>query len=82
MSETTPEDHLIILRKLITGNKTLAISSSIRARVNGLRVQVNCSRASVKLHLSCTIADFLLPYRTPHIVTNIIPCIVLEGCSL
>ena len=55
MSETTPEDHLIILRELLTGNKTLATSSSIRSWVNGLRVQVNCSSASVKLHLSCTV---------------------------
>ena len=55
MSETTPKDHLIILRELLTGNKTLASSSSIRARVNGSRVRVNCSRTSVKLHLSCTV---------------------------
>ena len=48
MSETTPEYHLITLREFIVGNKILATSSSIRARVN-------CSRASVKLHLSCTI---------------------------
>ena len=39
MSETTPEDHLTILCKFLTGNKTLATSSSIRVRVN-------CSRAS------------------------------------
>ena len=48
MSETTPEDHLIILRELLAGNKTLVTSNSIQARVN-------CSRMSVKLHLSCTI---------------------------
>ena len=28
MSETTPEDHLIILHELLAGNKTLATSSS------------------------------------------------------
>ena len=28
MSETTPEDHLIILRELLADNKTLAMSSS------------------------------------------------------
>ena len=56
MSETSPKDHLIILRELLADNKTLATSSSIRARVNGSRVRVNCSRVSVKLHLSCTIA--------------------------
>ena len=50
MSKTTPEDHLIILRELLAGNKTLAMSSSIRARVN-------CSHVSVKLHLSCTVCD-------------------------
>ena len=55
MSETTPEDHLIILRELLAGNKTLVTSNSIQARVNGSRVQVNCSRTSVKLHLSCTV---------------------------
>ena len=57
MSETTPEDHLIILRELLAGNKTLATSSSIQAQVNGSRVQVNCTLASVKLHLSCTIPE-------------------------
>ena len=56
MSEITPEDHLIILRELLTGNKTLATSSSIQARVNGSRVWVNCSHVSVKLHLSCTVS--------------------------
>ena len=45
MSDKTPEDHLIILREFLAGNITLAKSSSIRARVN-------CSSASVKLHLS------------------------------
>ena len=55
MSETTPEDHLIILREFLAGNKILAMSSSIRAQVNGSRVQVNCSCTSVKLHLSCTV---------------------------
>ena len=55
MSETIPEDHLIILRELLAGNKTLITSNSIQARVNGSRVQVNCSRTSVKLHLSCTV---------------------------
>ena len=29
MSETTPEDHLIILREFLMGNKTPAMSSSI-----------------------------------------------------
>ena len=48
MSETTPEDHLIILRELFVGNKTLVTSNSIQARANG-------SRTSVKLHLSCTV---------------------------
>ena len=48
MSETTPKDHLIILCEFLAGNKTLATSSSIRARVN-------CSSTSVKLYLSCTI---------------------------
>ena len=47
MSETTPEDHLIILYEFLAGNKVHATSSSIQ-------VQVNCSQASVKLHLSCT----------------------------
>ena len=28
MSETTPEDHLIILREFLAGNKILATSSS------------------------------------------------------
>ena len=60
MSETTPEDHLIILHEFLTGNKTLAKSSSIRAWVNCSRVQVNCSRASVKLHLSCTVCGVTL----------------------
>ena len=55
MSETTPEDHLIILHELLVGNKTLVTSNSIQARVNGSRVQVNCSRTSVKLHLNCTV---------------------------
>ena len=55
ISETTPEDHVIILCELLAGNKTLATSSSIWARVNGSRVQINCSRVNVKLHLSCTI---------------------------
>ena len=58
MSETIPKDHLIILCELLAGNKTLATSSSIWAQVNGLRVWVNCSRASIKLHLSCTVLDF------------------------
>ena len=55
MSETTPKDHLIILREFLAGNKTLAMSSSIRARVNYSRVRVNCSCTSIKLHLNCTI---------------------------
>ena len=55
MSEKTPEDHLIILREFLVGNKTLTTSSSIRARVNCSRVWVNCLCASVKLHLSCTV---------------------------
>ena len=55
MSETPPEDHLIIFREFLTGNKAHATSSSIQARVNCLKVRVNCSQASVKLHLSCTI---------------------------
>ena len=55
MSETTPEDHLIILCEFPAGNKAHATSSSIRAQVNYSRVRVNCSRVSVKLHLSCTI---------------------------
>ena len=42
MSETTPKDHLIILREFLTGNKAHATSSSIQARVN-------CSQASVKV---------------------------------
>ena len=37
MSETTAEDHLIILRELLAVKKTLATSSSIRAQVNGSR---------------------------------------------
>ena len=49
MSETTPEDHLIVLREFLMGNKAHAVSSSIWA-------WVNCSWASVKLHLSCTIS--------------------------
>ena len=55
MSETTPEDHLIILHELLVDNKTLVTSNSIQAQVNGSRVQVNCSHTSVKLHLSCTV---------------------------
>ena len=55
MSETIPEDHLIILRELLAGNKTLTTSNSIQARANGSRVQVNYSHTSVKLYLSCTI---------------------------
>ena len=58
MSETTPQDHLIILRELLAGNKTLATSSSIWARVKGLRVRINCSHASVKLHLSWTVVFY------------------------
>ena len=49
MSNTTPEDYLIILHKFLAGNKAHATSNSIRA-------QVNCSQANVKLHLSCTVA--------------------------
>ena len=49
MSETTPEDHLIILCEFFVGNKAHTTSSSIR-------VQVNCSKASVKLHLSYTVS--------------------------
>ena len=45
MSETTPEDHLIILHEFLAGNKAHATS----------RARVNCSRVSVKLHLSCTV---------------------------
>ena len=52
VSKTTPEDHLIILRKFLAGNKAHATSSSIR-------VWVNYSRASVKLHLSCTVFVFM-----------------------
>ena len=55
MSETTSEDHLIILCEFLTGNKTLDTSSSIQAQVNCLRVRVNYSSASIKLHLSCTV---------------------------
>ena len=55
MSETTPEDLLIILREFLAGNKAHAKSDSIRAQVNCSRVRVNCSRASVNLHLSCTV---------------------------
>ena len=58
MSETTPEDHLIILRELLVDNKTLAMSSSIWARVNGSRARVNCLRTNVKLHLSCTVVGW------------------------
>ena len=47
MSETAPKDHGIILCELLMGNKAHTMSSSIQ-------VQVNCSQASVKLHLSCT----------------------------
>ena len=54
MSETMPEYHLIILCEFLAGNKTLAMSSSIRALVNCSRVWVNCLHATVKLHLSCT----------------------------
>ena len=42
MSKATPKDHLIIL------HEAHAMSSTIRVRVN-------CSQASVKLHLSCTV---------------------------
>ena len=52
MSETTPKDHLIILREFLACNKTLGTSSSIRARVN-------CSCTNGKLHLSCTVASQL-----------------------
>ena len=55
MPETTPKDHLIILHEFLAGNNAHAMNSSIRAWVNRSRVQVNCSRASVKLHLSCII---------------------------
>ena len=64
MSETTPEDHLIILRELLAGNKTLAMSTSIRAQVNGSRVRVNCSCMSVKLHLSYTVLLFVCYIRS------------------
>ena len=56
MSETTPKVHLIILREFLAGNKAYAMSSSIQAQVNSLRVRVNYSQVSVKLHLSCTVA--------------------------
>ena len=58
MSETTPEDHLIVLREFLTGNKAHATSSSIRARVN-------CFRASDKLHLSCTVATVSVAFVQP-----------------
>ena len=63
MSETTLEDHPIILCEFLAGNKTLAKSSSIRAWVNCSRVRVNCSRVSVKLHLSCTVCEPLTDYK-------------------
>ena len=62
ISETTPKDHLIILREFLMGNKTLAMSSSIRAQLNCSRVRVNYSRASVKLHLSCTVLSIPLKW--------------------
>ena len=63
MSETTPEDHLIILCEFLAGNKTLAMNRSIQAQVNCSRVQVNCSRASVKLHLNCTVSQTSIPLK-------------------
>ena len=55
MSETTPEDYLIILCEFLVDNKVHAMSSSIQVQVNCSKVRVNCLRASVKLHLSCTV---------------------------
>ena len=62
MSETTLEDHLIILHEFLAGNKSFAMSSSIQAQVNCSRVRVNCSQVSVKLHLSCTVGPELLTH--------------------
>ena len=59
MSKTTSKDHLIILREFLAVNKILAMNSSIQAWVNCSRVRVNCSHASVKLHLSCTVPSLL-----------------------
>ena len=56
VSETTPEDHVIFLHDFLTGNKahaTIALKKE-QLRANYSRMQVNCLRASVKLHLSCT----------------------------
>ena len=55
MSETTPEDYLIILCEFLVDNKVHVTSSSIRVQGNCPKVWVNCMRASVKLHLSCTV---------------------------
>ena len=64
--KTTPEDQLIILSEFLMGNEAHTMSSSIQVQMNFLRVQVNCSRASVKLHLSCTIhleASLIITHR-------------------
>ena len=52
MSETTPGDHIINLCEFLVGKKALAMSNSIR-------VWVNCSWASVELHLSCTVVSYV-----------------------
>ena len=48
VSKTTPKDHLIVLHEFLEGNKAHTMSSSIR-------MQVNCSQVSAKLHMSCSV---------------------------
>ena len=52
-----PENHLIILHEFLMGNKAHTTSSPIQAEVNYLKVLVNSSQSSVKLHLSRTVSN-------------------------
>ena len=55
VSETNPQDHQIILCEFLMGNKANASSSFVWVQIKCSKGWVNCSRASVKLQLSCTI---------------------------
>ena len=69
MSETTPEDHLIILCEFLAGNKAHATSSSIRVRVNCRKVRV------CKLLVSeCTVTSELYRRYTIIVWTIISTC--------
>ena len=53
VSETTPEDHLIVLREFLMDIKAHTMNSSIWVQVNYWRV--SSPQADVKLYLSCTV---------------------------